>query len=106
MKVLGQISPPSRVLAAVYRVPEDRTAIVSSIVVCNRSRTTDAEFRVSVAIGGTEDAEAQYLYCDVPLDAQDTFVASLGVTLGQGDVVRCYSSTGTLSFSLFGQEVS
>ena len=44
------------------------------------------------------------LYYDLPLAANDTFAATLGVTLGTTDKVRVYASTANLSFNLFGQE--
>lgn len=103
-KVLGQSSPAAGVLTDTYTAPSK--AVVSSVVACNRSSIDDTLFRVSVAVAGAGDAAAQYIYYDLPLLAADTFIATVGITLGAGDVVRCYSASGEVSFNLFGVEVT
>jgi hypothetical protein len=104
-KVLGQQAPAAASLTALYTVPGATATVVSSIVVCNRD-SADATFRVSVAVAGAADAVAQYLYFDAAVPANRTFIATIGVTLGAADVVRGYSSSGLLSFQVFGQEIS
>lgn len=100
-KVLGQSAPSATTLTDAYTVPASTQATVSSITVCNRSSTATS-FRVSVAIAGAADANAQYLYYDVPIGGNDTFIATIGITLGAADVVRVYATLATLSFNLFG----
>lgn len=79
--------------------------MVSSIYVCNQSATPDL-FRISVAIAGAADTAAQYLYFDLPIGSNDTFVATVGETLATTDVVRIRSTNGTCSFVMFGVERS
>jgi hypothetical protein len=103
--VLGQVSPAATTVTALYTVPAATSASVSSLVVCNRA-TSPGTFRVSVAIAGAVDATSQYVYYDETIDAIDTFAATLGITLATTDVVRCYSSNGTMNFHLFGVQIS
>lgn len=104
-KVLGQSKPGAASLTALYTVPGATEATASTLTVCNQSATPTA-FRVSVAPAGAADATSQYLYYDVAIAGNDTFAATLGITLATTDVVRCYNTLATLSFSLFGVETS
>jgi hypothetical protein len=105
LKVLGQNAPAATVLTDLYTVPGGTGVAVSSVTVCNRS-ATPTTFRLSVAPAGAADATSQYVYYDVPIAGNDTFVATLGITLAATDKVRCYATLATVSFSLFGVEVT
>ncbi|MDI6785118.1 MAG: hypothetical protein QMD92_00255 [bacterium] len=102
-KVLGQSAPAAATLTALYTVPASKYAVVSSITVCNRSAASTV-FRVSVAVAGAADDSKQYLYYDLNIPGNDTFIATVGITLAATDVVRVYATLATLSFSLFGTE--
>ncbi len=104
-KVLGQSIPSAASLTAAYTVPALTQTTVSSIVVCNQSAAATS-FRISIAIAGAADTPAQYLYYNVPIAGNNTFVATIGVTLGAADVVRVYATLATLSFNLYGCEVA
>jgi len=104
-KVLGQSAPSAATLTGVYTVGASTEAVVSTVVVANRSATPTA-FRISVAPAGASDATSQYLYYDVAIDGNDTFAATIGLTLATTDVVRVYATLATLSFSLFGTEIT
>lgn len=103
--ILGQSIPSGATLTTLYTVPGATSTTVSSIVVCNQG-AANATFRVSVAIAGAADATSQYLYYDVPINANNTFVFTGGMTLAATDVVRVQSSNGAISFSLFGIQVT
>lgn len=105
LKVLGQSAPGAATLTDLYTVPGATNTAVSSVTVCNRS-ATPTTFRLSVAPAGAADAVAQYLYYDVPLAGNDTFVATVGLTLAATDKVRCYATLATVSFGLYGVEVT
>ena len=105
MKVLGQSAPSATSLTDLYTVPASTEAVGSTIVVCNRSGTATT-FRVSVAPGGAADTNSQYLYYDVDILGNDTFAATIGITLATTDKVRVYATAATLSFSLFGTEIT
>lgn len=104
-KVLGQSAPAATTETDLYTVPAVTNTVVSSIVVCNRSASADS-FRVSVATGGGVTANADYIYYDIAIGGNDTFIATVGITLEASDVVRCYSVNGNLSFSIYGSEIA
>jgi hypothetical protein len=104
-KVLGQSSPAATTEIALYTVPSATSAIGSSIIIANRS-TTVATFRVSIAVSGAATTNKDYIYYDLPIGSNDTFIATIGITLATTDVVRVYSSNTNLSFSLYGSELT
>ena len=104
-RVLGQESPPATTETPLYTVPSATSAIGSSIIIANRS-TSVATFRVSIAVNGAATTNKDYIYYDLPIGANDTFIATIGITLGDTDEVRVYASNTNLSFSLYGSEIS
>ncbi len=104
LKVLGQQNPLVTTLTALYTVPALTQATISTLTICNRGGSGTANVRISVAVAGAVDALTQYVYYDIPVPANDTFAATLGFTLGAADVVRCYTSVATVTFTLFGME--
>ena len=105
LKVLGQSAPAATTLTDFYTVPGATTTSVSTISVANTSSSADT-FRVSVAIGGAANNVKQYLYYDITIPGNNTFMATVGLSLGTGDVLRCYSGSGNCSFQAFGAENS
>jgi len=103
-KILGQVSPAATTETALYTVPASTSAIASSIIVCNRA-STQTSFRVSISVNGAATATKDYIYYDLLIGGHDTFIATIGVTLGDTDVVRVYSGSTNLSFSLYGSEI-
>jgi hypothetical protein len=105
-KILGQVAPDAAAETTLYTVQTPATsAVCSSIVVCNRG-TAARSFRVSISPAGDPTDNKDYLYYDVTLAGNDTFIATIGITLNLNDVIRVYSDTGSLSFNLFGTELS
>ena len=105
LKVLGQVNPAATTLTTLYTVPSATSTSVSSIVVCNQAASS-ATFRVSIQVAAAADNAKQYLYYDTTVAANDTFIATIGISLATTDVVKIYASTTTLSFSLFGVEIT
>jgi len=105
IKVLGQVSPAATTLTDLYVVPALTSTVASTITVCNQN-AVKIEFRVSIAIAGAVNAAQQYLYYDVQVLANDSFTATIGISLATTDVVRVYSDTANVSFNLFGTEVT
>lgn len=107
LKVLGQANPAAATRTDLYTVPGTATTgvTVSSVVVCNRGPAS-IKFRIAVAPAGAVDDPRHYLYWDVPVPANDTFVATIGVTMAPTDVLRVQTDTPTVSFSAFGVESS
>ena len=104
-KVLGQSNPLAATLTDAYTVPAVTEVVVSTITVANRSAVATS-FRVSIAPAGAADDDEQYIYYDIPIPANDTFAATLGLTLATTDVIRVYATLATLSFSVFGVELT
>jgi len=103
VKVLGQSNPGAGVATDLYTVPSAKSTVCSSIVVCNRSSTATS-FRIAVRPAGAAILNQHYIYYDTPILGNDTFVATIGITLATTDVVTVYTSAATLSFNLFGDE--
>jgi len=104
-KVLGQSKPSAATQTTLYTVPASTEAIVSSLIVCNQSAVATS-FRCNIDLGGGGDESKEYIYYDLPIDGNDTFIATVGLTLATTDLVRVYATLATLSFSLMGSEVS
>jgi len=105
VKNLGQVATAATTETDLYTVPGATSAVCSSIVICNRGATV-ATFRVSHAVGGGATANKDYLYYDVTLAGNDTFIATIGITMAATDKIRVYASTANLSFNLYGQETT
>ena len=106
LKVLGQVVPTATTLTALYTVPGSVSAVISSIIICNQNPATTIKFRISLAKSNAVDTPAQYIYYDLPLIANDTFIATVGISLAATDVVRVQSDTANVSFNLLGVEVA
>jgi hypothetical protein len=104
-KVLAQSNPLAATLTDAYTVPAAIQTIVSTITIANRS-AVPTTFRISVAVGGAPDANEQYIAFDAPIPGTDTVNMTLGLSLSATDVVRVYATFATLSFNLFGTELS
>ena len=101
-KVLGQLDNAVATEETLYTVPGATSATVSTLIVCNRGAATT--FRVAIDVGGSGVADKDYLYYDVPIAVNDTFAATIGITLAATDLVRVESASGDTSMSLFGIE--
>ena len=76
---------------------------MSSITACNTSGS-DQTFRVRVAPAGAVDATEHALYHDVTVPANDTFIATVGLTLAATDVIRVQASSTLVTFHAYGAE--
>lgn len=106
IKTLGQSAPAATTLTALYTVPGATQAVGNTLTICNRHASNVPTCRVSVAPAGAADANSQYIMWDVPISPGNPVVLTIGISLAATDVVRVYSSTADLSFSLFGIEVT
>ena len=104
-KVLGQSAPSITTPTNVYTVPADTEAVISTIVVCNRG-VGESTYRLSIRPGGVVQSNAHWVAYDVPLQGNDSVTLTLGLTLQATDVVTFYTTTGDVSVSLFGTEIT
>jgi hypothetical protein len=104
-KVLGQSAPAATTATTLYTVPSSTSAVISTIVVCNRASTA-ATYRVAIRPAGATLANQHYIAYDVSVSGGDSTPLTLGITLATTDVVTVYASTANLSFGIFGSEIS
>ena len=104
-KVLGQLAPSATTATTLYTVPAATQAVVSTIVICNRSAINDI-FRIAIRVGGASLAVEDYVAYDVVVGAADSTALTLGITLGAGDIITVYAGTANLSFNAFGSEIA
>ena len=97
-----QVAPTATTNTTLYTATTD--TVCSSISVCNRSSTA-ATFRIAIRALGATITDSHYLYYDISIPGNDTFVSTIGNTLLATDVVTVYASTGNLTFQLFGKTV-
>jgi glucose-6-phosphate dehydrogenase assembly protein OpcA len=102
-KVLGQVNPSATTATTLYTVPSAKSAVVSSLTICNQTASA-ATFRIAVRPAGATLAAVHYVAYDVTVGASDTTALTLGITLATTDVVTVYASTATLSFHAYGDE--
>jgi len=103
--IIAQSAPAATTLTDLYTVPALTQVVASSIVVCNRG-VTNTTFRIALAPLGAADAPSQYLYYDVPLSKNNTFIATIGITLTATDKVRVYAGNANLTFTLLGTKIT
>jgi len=106
LKTLAQALPNAAILTDAYVCPANTQAAISSIVVCNQDNVLTTTYRISVAVDGSDDSAMQYLYYDAPVSANTTDVLKLGISLNAGDIIRVYAGAATISFNIFGQEIT
>lgn len=104
-KVLGQSNPAANTNADPYTVPGGKSAIVSTIAVCNQGGSLTT-FRVAIRPAGAGIAAQHYITYDAPIDGLDSVYLTLGITLAAGDVVTVRGGTANLSFNVFGSEIT
>lgn len=104
-KVLGQLNPSATTDTDLYTVPSATSTVISTIIICNQD-SADATYRIAIRPDAATLAAQHYIAYDVTVGASDSTTLSLGITLDAADVVTVYGSTGTLSFSAYGSEIS
>jgi hypothetical protein len=103
-KVLAQSAPSATTNTDVYTVGSGKSAVISTITVCNRS--TSATYRIAVRPLGATLANQHYIAYDATVAANDTVSLTIGITLAATDVVTVYASTANLSVNIFGAEIA
>ena len=102
-KVLGQVNPSATTATTLYTVPSAKSAVVSSLIICNQAASA-ATFRIAVRPAGATLAAVHYVAYDVTVGANDSTALTLGITLATTDVVTVYASSATVSFHAYGDE--
>lgn len=95
--------PPSPTVppASSGQLPPAETILVEQILVCNRNNSPGT-FRIAVTLGGNTASNADYLYYDAVIRANETLSLNLGLTLSRNDILRGITSGG-MTFTVIGQ---
>jgi len=104
-KVLGQQNPSATTATTLYTVPSTTEMINGLLMVCNRSSTATS-FRIAVRPNGDALANEHYIYYDLPIGGNDSFECLRGLSLDASDVVTVYATLATLSFTMYGLEIT
>lgn len=105
LRTLSQQRPAAGTLVTAYAAPSGGSALVSTLLACNTGDLATT-IRIRLAPAGAADVDTHALFQDVPLGAGDTMTATLGLTLGATDALRLQSASGTVSFTISGQETT
>lgn len=101
-KVLGQLLPSATTLSTLYTAPAGKK-VTARLLVTNQAGSP-ASFRVAISKDGASINGKHYIAYDQAIEANDA-VSSVAFALAATDIVRVYSSSGNISFSLTGLEV-
>lgn len=102
--IAGRLAIPAAAEQNLYTVPAARAFSFEGAIFANRSAGASS-FRLSISPNGAATADADYLYYDFPLTANNTLTVNLDATLQSGSVIRVYSATGNVSVTLFGKNI-
>jgi hypothetical protein len=105
-RILGQVAPAANVAGGtqLYAAGSTTSAVVSTIVVCNRG-TTSATYRIALREDNAALDNKQYLAYDAVVPANTTTTYTLGITLSALDTITVIASTANVTFQAFGSEV-
>jgi hypothetical protein len=104
-KVLGQSAPSAATNTNLYTVPSGKQAVISTITVTNRGSSSQS-YRLAVRPDGASISPEHYIAYDVAIAANDTTALTIGLSLGSDDVLTAYASSASMSFGVFGSEIS
>lgn len=111
-KILGQIAPSQNTLTNVYVTGASASAVVNTIYLCNQD-SSNANVSVIVRPVNETLANKHYILQDQKLDAADTIILNLNITMNSDVILAANISTRTgetqsanCSVNAFGVEIS
>ena len=106
-KVLGRRASAATTEEELYTVGASTEAVVSTLVVCNRSGSARS-YRIAIKpTAATTLAAEHYIAYDVSIPANDSVALTLGITLAATNAIRVYASASdSLTFTAFGSEIT
>ena len=108
-KILGQVSATANTLSNVYVVPSSTAAVVNSIHITNTGASNQSYSIAVVPSGEAISASSlpkNFVIRGSMVPANDTAQLDVVLTLPADSVLAANSSSGDLSFSVFGSEIS
>jgi len=105
-KTLGQVDLTSTGMTDVYTAPVSTEAIVSTIVLANRTASATT-YRIAVRTEGDSLSNKHYIAYDVALAASNSTTLTLGIALAATDVVSVSAAdANAVSVNIFGTEIT
>ena len=105
-KVLGQVNPTAQTYTTLYTVPASTQAVISTISICNANVTTNANYSIAVRPAGESIAAKHFLTSNNVVGSADSIMLTVGLTLGNTDVVTVWTTSANISFGLYGSEIT
>lgn len=106
-KILGQICPQANTANTLYTVPNGKTAVVSTINVCNPSTSANVDIRIALVPSGSSLANQHYVTYGLPVPYSDSISLSLGIGLAANDSIIVYANNATnIAFGAYGIEIT
>lgn len=104
-KIAGQVAPSANQDTVLYTVPALKSFLGSTLNIVNRNTAgVMSSFRVAVVPAGETLSAQHFIEYEKLVESRDSKRLTIGMTLSAGDVVFVRSSSGDLSFTLFGTE--
>lgn len=100
-QILARSKPAAATPVDLYVVPQKGSVHILGALVCNAAGS-GSKIRLSISPQGVTTAAEDFLYFDLPIIANDTFLLEIDTTLRVADTIRAQSSNGNLVFTLFG----
>ena len=104
-QILGQTSVAATTNTDLYTVPASTSAIVSTLVICNQNASA-ITYRVAARKSGATLSGQHYIVYNSTIPANDTVSLSIGMSLAATDVITVYANTASVSFTMFGTQVT
>lgn len=103
-KVLGQLNPAANTETTVYTVPSSTQAVISTIAICNLSNVATT-FSLAVKVANAAVENKSYINYQTPLPGSDTMTLTLGISLGNTDVISANCGSANVAVNVFGSEI-
>ncbi len=103
-KVLGQSNPAANTETTVYTVPSSTQAVISTIAICNLSNVATT-FSLAVKVANAAVENKSYINFQTPLPGSDTMTLTLGISLGNTDVISANCGSANVAVNVFGSEI-
>ncbi len=104
-KILGQIAATANTTHNVYTVPAATQAVISTVVICNRG-AANTTYRIAAQPAGAALSNTHFIAYDTPIGLNDSIALTLGITLGNTDVLSVNAAASNITFTLFGSEIT
>jgi hypothetical protein len=104
-KVLGQVNPTAATNTDVYTVPAATSTVISTINICNQNANSSS-FNIAVRPAGATLNVKHYIAYNTNVAANDSVALTIGVTLATTDVITVSANTSSVSFNVFGSELT